>query len=233
MKPGGLLGPWIGSKLVGMQRKSLPFLLVALALPQISNAAGIQFHEIMRGKIRPANAEPLSLKLDMIANMPDIDAWASDPEHPATLKGTASVDGLIIPVTGTLNLAVPGDDPAGVPGHVLHYTFGSDPNVAPYLHFEGQKFVPTHHRDYVKLVGEITTLIGTATYQLDPCDPVTEADTQVVFPWYDPLVMVPFLASFKISGAHGNGLVRVHVRSKFLAIYFGGLLSTHDEDSDF
>jgi hypothetical protein len=41
---------------------------------------------------------------------------------------------------------------------------------------------------------------------------------------------VPFLASFKISGAHGNELERVRVRSKFLEIYFGGLLSEHAEE---
>jgi hypothetical protein len=95
------------------------------------------------------------------------------------------------------------------------------------IQFEGQKFVPTHHRDYLKLVEEITTLIGTTTYQLDPADPVAEAPTRVVFPWYDPLVLIPFMGSFKITNAHGDELVRVHVRAKFLETYFGGILSTH------
>lgn len=202
-----------------------------LFLAPAAHASGIQFHEIMRGKIQTAPKEKLSFKLDMIARVTDIDAWAADPGHPAALAGKAYVEGIMIPVTGTLNLSVPGDSPDGQHGHVLHYHFASAPGAIPSVEFEGAKFVPMSGiKKYLHLISEITTLIGVTKFQLDENDAVTEAPTRVVFPWYDPFVMVPFMASFKISGAHGNELERVRVRTKFIGIYFGGLLKSSDAE---
>ena len=226
LKPGGLPAFLIGHKLKLMTKKALLLMLATISVTPQAHASGLQFHELMRGKIQSTPSKKLSFNVDLKASMPDIDAWSSSPDHPAPLKGTASVEGLIIPVTGVLNLAVPSQDANGTPGHALHYTFGSDPGVIPQVQFDGQKFVPIH-RDYLFLVKEMTTLNGIATYQLDESDPVTEAPAQVVFEWYDPFVMIPFLASFKISGAHGNELERARVRAKFLEIFFGGLLSNH------
>lgn len=168
---------------------------------------------------------PVSFKLK--AHIQDIDQFQKDPTRTAQLSGTMRIGKREVPVTGTLHLMEKGDPAKGETGHYLEYRLETPPGVQPPVRFAGTKQVTDSPG--LDPAGQLTKLRGNFVPPGVPLDGKKEAKNPSVelrFPWENPLVMLPFLASFK--AREGDRYAPEHnleAWKKFAEVYGGALLS--------
>lgn len=187
---------------------------------------GLEFKEPMKGTaVVDGKRVPVSVQLR--AHVEDIDQFQADPQRAATLEGTMTIGDRQVPVSGSLHVMERGDPAKGEVGHFLEYRLETPPGVEPPVRFAGAKQVKNDRG--LDLTSDLTQLRGNFVPPGKPLDGKAESKNPSVelrFQWTNPLVMAPFLASFKATeGDHYAPEHNLEARAKFAKVWGAGILS--------
>ena len=187
---------------------------------------GLDFQEPMSGTAT-LDGKQVPVSFQLKAHIPDIDAWPNDPGRTAALSGTMTVGDRTVPVSGTLNLMEKADPSKGEVGHYLEYKLESPAGIEPPVRFAGTKHIQLSPG--LDLPSELTTLRGNFVPPGVPLDGKKEAEhpsVELDFHWTNPLVMLPFLASFHATqGDQYSPAHDLEAIAKFAKVCGGEVLS--------
>lgn len=201
------------------QRRLLQWLLLCLlSLPTLVFARGLAFAEEMHGYAY-LQGEFMRVDVYFNATIGDIDAWKSDAQHPAKLRGRLHLeDGRWLNVTGTLSVMAPSP---GDKGRLLIYAFSGDG-----FQYLGAKHV--YNDALLDTLDDVTRLRGVlapTTTPLPTLDAIVNHDAwtgEMQFEWWDPANVVGFAASFRVINTWWPPDF-IDVPRIFLQVYFSGL----------
>ncbi|QSX77494.1 hypothetical protein [Agrilutibacter solisilvae] len=189
-----------------------------LLLPGIAFGRGIAFSEEMHGyAFFKGEFRDVDVYLDVTVQ--DIDAWRSNPQHAAKVRGWLVVNSQWHSITGTLNILAPAP---GDTGRLLKYSLQGTS-----LKFLGAKHV--YDNGGFDLVDDMTTLRG-ALRSVGESMPTIEDmlyrdawSSEIRFEWWASGVLWNFTTSFRTIDT--PWYQELEVRALFVKTVFGGIAS--------